>query len=105
MERRRGAKLVLGTFAFFVKGRRAFPPTEEMTKQAAAELATLKPTSPVRVQRSKTVGLPESPGQPIRHGDQSEQGSPKFRVLLVEDNLVNRKDLPSSFDPPALIKC
>ena len=60
-------------------------------KQTEAERATLKPPSPIKAQRSKTVGTPESPSQSVRPGNQSEQGSPKFQVLLVEDNLVNRK--------------
>ena len=78
-----------------MKGRRASPPVEEITKQAESERATLKSLSPTKSQRSKTVGLPEIPSQPVRHGDQSEQDSPKFQILLVEDNLVNRRDFPN----------
>ena len=104
MEMRSGAKSVLGTFAFYIKGRRASPPKEETAKQADAERPTLKSLSPIKAQRSKTVGIHESPSQPVHPSDQSEQASPQFKVLLVEDNLVNRRDLSTNFDPPALIE-
>ena len=97
-----GAKASLGTFAFFIKGRRASPPAGPMKQQGEAQRVTFRPTSPDKAQRSKIKGLPDSPSQPVKYGDQSKESTPKFQVLLVEDNLVNRTDFPPAFNLYAL---
>lgn len=84
-----GAERASGTFAFYVKGRRASPP---------AEKGTLSPTSLIKAKKSQTLGPSESTNLPTNQGDQSKENQPNFQVLLVEDNLVNRGCLPSSFD-------
>ena len=48
-------------------------------------------------ERSKIVGPSESPSQPTRHGGHSHENPPNFQVLLVEDNLINRRDLAHAF--------
>lgn len=88
------SKMGLGTFAFYVKGRRASPPTEENTKQTE--------TQPDKVQGLKNPALLESSSQRTGHSGQSKEDSPKFDVLLVEDNLVNRRSLPLVLTPFAL---
>ena len=97
-----GAKASLGTFAFFIKGRRASPPDGPMKQQGEAQRVTLRPTSPDKAQRSKIKKLPDSSSQPVKYGDQSKESSLKFQVLLVEDNLVNRRDFPPVFNLFAL---
>ena len=87
------AKWVSGTFAFYIKGKRASPPAGATTQQAEAQNVTFRPKSLDKAQRSESDGLPGFPGQPIRRGDQSKEDPPNTQVLLVEDNIVNRKDL------------
>lgn len=94
--RRRGLKSVLGTFAFYIKGRRASPPAGEMTLQAEAQRVAIRPRTPLK----SKINPSNLPSQPTRH-DQSKEDSPKYEVLLVEDNLVNRRyspPLPNAFD-------
>lgn len=93
-ERRCGLKSVLGTFAFYIKGRRASPPAGEMTLQAEAQRVAIRPRTPLK----SNISPSSSPSQPKRHGDQSKEDSPKFQVLLVEDNLVNRRHLQPLFN-------
>ena len=89
--RRRELKSILGTFAFYVKGRRASTPAGETTQQAEGQRVAYRPRTPLK---SKINALSDSPSQPTGHGDQSKEDPPKFQVLLVEDNLVNRRDPP-----------
>lgn len=87
--RRCELKSTLGTFAFYVKGRRASTPAGEITQQVERQSIAYRPRTPLK---SKTNPLSDSPRQPTGHGDQSEEDQPNFQVLLVEDNLVNRRD-------------
>lgn len=93
---------VLGTFAFYVKGRRASPPAERMTPQIEAQPGKLRPTSPSKAQKSQTDGSSKSTSLPIIQASQTKDDSPNFQVLLVEDNLVNRQRLQSPFNQLAL---
>ena len=87
------AKSISGTFAFYIKGKRASPPAGAMSQQAEARPVTFQPKSLDKARRSESDGLSGSPSQPIRRGNQSKEDPPKIQVLLVEDNLVNRKYL------------
>lgn len=99
-----GAEPVLGTFAFYVKGRRASPPKEKMIQQIEAQIRKPQMTSPIKAERSQTHGSARSSSSklPIAQGRQSKDGSPKLSALLVEDNQVNRGYFPSHFYPRAL---
>lgn len=81
------------TFAFYVKGRRASPPAEKMTQQIEAQPGGLRPTSPIKAQTSQKGGPSKSQSLPVNEGNQDKEDLPKFKVLLVEDNLVNQKVL------------
>lgn len=96
------AKPDLGTFAFYVKGRRSSPPVEKMAQQIEGQPRKLRPTSPVNVQKAQQGGPSQSTSLPIVESNQSKKESPNFQVLLVEDNLVNRECLPLPFNPLAL---
>lgn len=96
------AEPVLGTFAFYVKGRRASPPAEKMTQENGALSGNPHQTSPTKTPKSLTNGSSGSTSLPVTKGGQSREDPPKFQVLLVEDNLVNRRCLPSPFKPLAL---
>lgn len=96
------AEPVLGTFAFYVKGRRASPPAEKMTQQIEAQPGGLRPTSPIKAQTSQKGGPSKSQSLPVNEGNQDKEDLPKFKVLLVEDNLVNRSCLPPTLDVLAL---
>ena len=80
---------VLGTFAFYVKCRRASPPTDTLTLQNAAQLGQ-RLSSPNKARNSKSTSLS------IRQGSPHKADTSNFRVLLVEDNLVNRKRTAST---------
>ena len=97
-----GAELVAGTFAFYVKGRRASPPAEKMTQQNGAHSGNPHQTSPMKTPKSLTNRSSGSTSLPVTKGGQNREDPPKFQVLLVEDNLVNRGCLPSPFKPLAL---
>lgn len=86
------AKSISGTFAFYIKGKRASPPGA-MTQQAEARPVTLRPKSLDKARRSESDGLSGSPSQPIQLINQGKDDPRKIQVLLVEDNIVNRKDL------------
>ena len=95
-----GPEPLLGTFAFYVKGRRASPPFEKMTQQSETQTGNYRRTSPTKVQRSQTSGSSNPVRLPtIQSKQRDKEDQTKFHVLLVEDNLVNRRDLPSVFDP------
>ena len=68
-------------------------------QQAEARPVTFRPKALDKARRPKSDGLSGSPSQPIRRGNQSEEDPPKIQVLLVEDNLVNRKGSPTTFQP------
>lgn len=89
------AKSISGTFAFYIKGKRASPPAGAMTQQAEARPVTFRPTSLDKARRSESDGLSGSPSQPIQLVNQGKDDPRKIQVLLVEDNIVNRKDLPT----------
>ena len=82
---------VLGTFAFYVKCRRAAPPTDKLTLQNAALLGQPRLPSPTKARNPQTRGSTKSTTLSIRQGSPHRDDTSKFRVLLVEDNLVNRK--------------
>lgn len=98
-----GAEPVLGTFAFYVKGRRASPPAEKTTQQIEAQPGKCRPTSPIKARKSQIDNSTESTSLPLRQGSQSKVALRNFRVLLVEDNLVNRRCCPPPSTPWALI--
>lgn len=93
------AEPVLGTFAFYVKGRRASPPKETSTKQIETQARKLRQTSSTKPTRSQKHGLADVP---TTEDSQSKENLPDFSVLLVEDNLVNRGSRPSRSSPWAL---
>ena len=95
-----GAQHVLGTFAFYIKGRRASPPKEKAIQQIEAQTPKPPMTSPIKAERSQTHGSTRSSELAITQGRQGKDGSPKLSVLLVEDNLVNRGCFPLRFHPP-----
>lgn len=96
------AESVSGTFAFYVKGRRASPPAEKLNQQTEAQPGELRPTSPIKTPRLQKDELTKSTSLPKPEGSQDKEDSPKLQVLLVEDNLVNRRCLSSFFNSFAL---
>ena len=87
---------VSGTFAFYVKCRRATQPTDKLTLQNAAQLGQSRLPSPVKARNPRADGSTMSTPLSIRQGSQHRDDPLNFRVLLVEDNLVNRKRTPHS---------
>ena len=87
---------VLGTFAFYVKCRRVTPPTDTLTLQNAAQLGSPRLPSPNKARIPRTRGSPKSTTLSIGQGSPHKADTSHFRVLLVEDNLVNRKRTASS---------
>ena len=82
---------VLGTFAFYVKCRRAAPPTDKLILQNAAQLGQPRLPSPTKARNPRTRGLTKSTTLSVIQGSPHRDETSNFRVLLVEDNLVNRK--------------
>lgn len=80
----------LGTFAFYVKGRRASPPAEKAMQQLETQSADCRTASPIKPQRSQTDVPTKVASQSVTHSSQNKGDSESFQVLLVEDNLVNR---------------
>ena len=88
--------LLSGTFAFYVKCRRAAPPTDRLTLQNAAQLGQPRLPSPTKARNPRPSGSTFSTNLSIGQGSQRRDDPSGFQVLLVEDNLVNRKrTLPS----------
>lgn len=79
---------VSGTFAFYVKGRRAVPPAEDLAQRNGFDGAQLTPSKKAN---SKPVDEASAKASPARHGADTKDEN--YEVLLVEDNLVNQKVL------------
>ena len=88
---------VSGTFAFYVKCRRAAQPTDKLSLQNAAQLGQPRLPSPIKARNPRTSGSTKSTTLSIRQGSQRRDDPLNFQVLLVEDNLVNRKRTPLAF--------
>ena len=78
-----------GTFAFFIKGRRADAPVDKATKIGIRTESD--PSKDLQTKPSKSAAVPAHP--PIANEMQSDERVNKYVVLLVEDNLVNQKVL------------
>ena len=89
----RGLTQYPGTFDFYFIGKRASTPAGALTQQADTQSAHFGPQPPDRIVRPKADVVPTSSSQAARQGGQSNNDPPKFQVLLVEDNLVNRRAL------------
>ena len=82
-----------------MKGKRSSPPPGALTQQTHTQSAKYGSQTPDRIERPKADALPSPSSQLARQGGQSNGDPPKFQVLLVEDNLVNRRDPPSISQP------
>lgn len=77
----------LGTFAFYVKGRKTVAP--EISRQNGRRASGASLTVSPEKKRAKNPAT----NSPSRGKSPKTEESPAFRILLVEDNLVNQKVL------------